>query len=144
MADKMMIYKYVVKNVARKHGRRRRSCPSRSFGDNGSGMHTHTSLWREGSLFRGNEYARLVRWRSTTSADCSSTPGAVRDLQSHDQLATRLVPGYEAPVNLAYSAAQPIGGDLPHPDLQRESEGQADRVSAAGSVRNPYLRLRRC
>ena len=60
-ADAMMVYKYVVKNVARKHGKTACFMPKPLFGDNGSGMHTHMSLWKKGKpLFAGNEYAGLV------------------------------------------------------------------------------------
>src|SRR5437763_12636054 len=59
-ADAMMVYKYVVKNIARKHGKSACFMPKPLFGDNGSGMHTHQSLWKKGKpLFAGNEYAGL-------------------------------------------------------------------------------------
>ena len=58
-ADAMMVYRYVVKNVARRHGKTATFMPKPLFGDNGSGMHTHQSLWKKGKpLFAGNEYAR--------------------------------------------------------------------------------------
>src|SRR2546430_9021121 len=57
-AGHMMLYKYVLKNVARKHGKTVTLMPKPLFGDNGSGMHTHQSLWKKGKpLFAGNEYA---------------------------------------------------------------------------------------
>src|SRR3989442_3574546 len=56
-ADAMMVYKYVIKNVAKKHGKTVTLMPKHLFGDNGSGMHTHQSLWTKGKpLFAGNEY----------------------------------------------------------------------------------------
>ncbi len=56
----MMVYKYVIKNVARRHGKTVTFMPKPLFGDNGSGMHTHQSLWKKGKpLFAGNEYAGL-------------------------------------------------------------------------------------
>src|SRR5215471_9394578 len=59
-ADAMMVYRYVVKNIARKHGKTATFMPKPLFGDNGSGMHTHQSLWKKGKpLFAGNEYAGL-------------------------------------------------------------------------------------
>src|SRR5256714_7893390 len=59
-ADAMMVYKYVVKNVAKKHGKTACFMPKPLFGDNGSGMHTHQSLWKKGKpLFAGKEYAGL-------------------------------------------------------------------------------------
>src|SRR5206468_2870907 len=59
-ADAMMVYRYVVKNVAKRHGKTATFMPKPLFGDNGSGMHTHQSLWKKGKpLFAGNEYAGL-------------------------------------------------------------------------------------
>src|SRR2546428_13397256 len=61
-ADAMMVYRYVVKNVARKHGKSATFMPKPLYGDNGSGMHTHQSLWKKGKpLFAGNEYAGLSK-----------------------------------------------------------------------------------
>ncbi len=105
-ADKMALYKYVVKNVAHKHGKTATFMPKPLFGDNGSGMHTHQSLWRDGRpLFAGNGYAGLselalhyiggiLRHAPALCAICNPTNNSYK----------RLVPGYEAPVNLAYSA----------------------------------------
>src|SRR5436853_6912586 len=59
-ADTMMLYKYIIKNVARKHGKTVTFMPKPLFGDNGSGMHTHQSFWKKGKpLFAGNDYAGL-------------------------------------------------------------------------------------
>jgi len=60
MADKMMMYKYIIKNVARRHGKTVTFMPKPLFGDNGSGMHTHQSIWKENKpLFAGKEYAGI-------------------------------------------------------------------------------------
>jgi glutamine synthetase len=105
-ADAMMVYRYVVKNVAKRHGKTATFMPKPLFGDNGSGMHTHQSLWKKGKpLFAGNEYAGLsqmalyyigglLKHASALCAICSPTTNSYK----------RLVPGYEAPVNLAYSS----------------------------------------
>jgi glutamine synthetase len=105
-ADWMMVYKYVVKNVAKKHGKTACFMPKPLFGDNGSGMHTHQSLWSKGKpLFAGKEYAGLsqmalyytgglLKHAKALCAICNPTTNSYK----------RLVPGYEAPVNLAYSA----------------------------------------
>jgi glutamine synthetase len=105
-ADHMMVYKYVIKNVARKHGKTVTFMPKPLFGDNGSGMHTHQSLWNKGKpLFAGKEYAGLsqmalyyiggiLKHAKALCALCSPTTNSYK----------RLVPGYEAPVNLAYSS----------------------------------------
>ncbi|MDP2936351.1 MAG: type I glutamate--ammonia ligase [Dehalococcoidia bacterium] len=106
MADKLMLYKYIVKNVARKHNKVATFMPKPIFGDNGSGMHTHQSLWKEGTniFFDAKGYALLsqtAKWyiggllkhADSLMAFCAPTTNSYK----------RLVPGYEAPVNLAYS-----------------------------------------
>src|SRR5438552_17418439 len=63
MADQVLLYKYVIKNVARRHGKTVTMMPKPLFQDNGSGMHTHQSLWKEGRpLFAGTEYAGASQW----------------------------------------------------------------------------------
>lgn len=105
-ADAMMLYKYVIKNIARKNGKTVTFMPKPLYGDNGSGMHTHQSLWKKGKpLFAGKEYAGLsqtalyyigglLKHAKALCAICNPTTNSYK----------RLVPGYEAPVNLAYSA----------------------------------------
>ena len=75
MADKMLMYKYIIKNVAAKHGKTVTFMPKPLFGDNGSGMHVHISLWKDGTpLFAGSRIRRLEHRRPCTrSADCSGT-----------------------------------------------------------------------
>jgi glutamine synthetase len=104
-ADNMMTFKYVVRNVANNYGKTATFMPKPLFGDNGSGMHTHQSLWNEGKpLFAGDGYAglsQLALWyiggllkhARALSAIIAPTTNSYK----------RLVPGYEAPVNLAYS-----------------------------------------
>jgi glutamine synthetase len=106
MADQMMWYKYIVKNVARRHGKTVTFMAKPVFEDNGSGMHTHTSFWKNGKpLFAGNGYAGLsdlglyaagglLRHAPAILAFAAPTTNSYR----------RLVPGFEAPVNLALSA----------------------------------------
>jgi glutamine synthetase len=105
MADNVMIYKYVVKNVARQRGMTATFMPKPLFGDNGSGMHVHQSVWKEAKpMFAGEGYAGssslmlhyiagLLRHAPALIAICAPTVNSYR----------RLVPGFEAPVNLAYS-----------------------------------------
>jgi glutamine synthetase len=105
MADNVMSYKYIIRNVAAKHGKTATFMPKPIFGDNGSGMHTHQSLWLRGKpLFAGPEYAGLsemalyyigglLKHANALLALCAPTTNSYR----------RLVPGYEAPVNLVYS-----------------------------------------
>nr|WP_207635737.1 type I glutamate--ammonia ligase [Syntrophothermus lipocalidus] len=106
MADKCMMYKYVVKNVARRHNKVVTFMPKPLFQDNGSGMHTHQSLWKDGvNLFydpKGygllSQLAKyyiggLLKHAPALMAFCAPTTNSYK----------RLVPGFEAPVNLVYS-----------------------------------------
>ena len=156
--DQMMIYKYVVKNVAKKHGKTATFMPKPLFEDNGTGMHTHQSLWKGGRpLFAGNGYAGLsemalhyigglLKHARSILAFTNPTTNSYR----------RLVPGYEAPVNLAYSQRnrsaacripmysaspkakrvefplprsqlQPVPGDVRHADGRSRRGAQQDR-----------------
>lgn len=107
MADQLLMYKYIVKNVANQHGKVATFMPKPLFGDNGSGMHTHQSLWNDSKpLFYDEKgYAMLsqmAKWyiggllkhAHALMALCAPTTNSYK----------RLVPGYEAPVNLVYSA----------------------------------------
>ncbi len=106
MADQFMWYKYVLKNVAKRHGKTVTFMPKPIFQDNGSGMHTHFSLWQGGKpLFAGDKYAGLsemalyavggiLKHAPALLAFCAPTTNSYR----------RLVPGFEAPVNLVMSA----------------------------------------
>ncbi|HPQ15560.1 MAG TPA: type I glutamate--ammonia ligase, partial [Bryobacteraceae bacterium] len=104
-ADAILLYKYCIRNVANQYGKTVTFMPKPIFGDNGSGMHCHQSLWKEGQpLFAGDCYAglsQLALWyiggllkhARALSAIIAPTTNSYK----------RLVPGYEAPVNLAYS-----------------------------------------
>jgi glutamine synthetase len=106
MADWMQIYKYIVKNVAARHGKTATFMPKPLFEDNGSGMHVHQSLWKDGQpIFAGDKYVGLsqtalwyiggiLKHINSLLAFCAPTTNSYR----------RLVPGYEAPVVIAYSA----------------------------------------
>lgn len=106
MADQVMLYKYILRNVAREHDKTVTFMPKPIFGDNGSGMHVHVSLWKDGeNLFYDPEgYAQLsllgmyfigglLRHAPALCALVAPTTNSYR----------RLVPGFEAPVNLVYS-----------------------------------------
>lgn len=106
MADKFLKFKYVVKNTARKHGKTATLMPKPLFQDNGSGMHCHQSLWKGGKnlFYQPGTYADLsqeavyyigglLKHAGALLAFCAPTTNSYR----------RLVPGYEAPINLIYS-----------------------------------------
>jgi glutamine synthetase len=105
MADQMCLYKYIVKNVARRHDRTVTFMPKPIYGDNGSGMHTHISLWKEGQpLFAGTGYAGLSDMAlHALGGILAHAPAILAITNPTTNSYKRLVPGYEAPVNLAYS-----------------------------------------
>jgi len=106
MADQVMTYKYVVKNVARKHGKTVTFMPKPLFGDNGSGMHTHQSLWKEGQTLMADPsgYAGLSKLaRNYVGGILAHAPALLAFCAPTTNSYRRLVPGYEAPVNLVYS-----------------------------------------
>jgi glutamine synthetase len=105
-ADNLMWYKYIVKNVAKRHGKTATFMPKPLFGDNGTGMHVHQSIWKGGKpLFAGNGYAGFSEMGlhyiggilKHARAICAFTGPTTNSYK-------RLVPGFEAPVNLAYSS----------------------------------------
>lgn len=140
IADRMMWFKYIVKNVARRHGKTATFMPKPIFGDNGSGMHTHMSLWKGGEpLFAGDRYAGLSDMAlyfiggilKHAPAMCAITNPTTNSYK-------RLVPGYEAPIKLAYSyknrsAALRIPNSGPSPKAKRIEFRTPDPAA------NPYL-----
>ncbi|MCZ6669895.1 MAG: type I glutamate--ammonia ligase, partial [Acidobacteria bacterium] len=104
-ADNVMKYKYVVKNTARKYGKTVTFMPKPLFNDNGSGMHTHQSLWSKGKpLFAGDGYAGLSEMAMHYIGGLlRHAPSIIAFAAPTTNSFKRLVPGYEAPVNLAYS-----------------------------------------
>jgi glutamine synthetase len=105
MGDKLMVYKYVIKNIAAQHGYVATFMPKPLFQDNGSGMHVHQSLWKGGKpLFAGDLYAGLSQmalWYIGGLLKHARALAAIIAPTTNSY--KRLVPGYEAPVNLAYS-----------------------------------------
>jgi len=106
MADRVMLYKYIVKNVARRAGKTATFMPKPVFGDNGSGMHVHMSLWKdERPLFADVEgYAGVSEMaRMFIGGLLTHAPAVLALAAPSTNSYRRLVPGYEAPVNLVYS-----------------------------------------
>jgi glutamine synthetase len=104
-ADYLMTYKYVIKNVAKKYGRTVTFMPKPLFNDNGSGMHTHQSIWKAGQpLFWGDGYANLSQMAlNYIGGLLKHAPALLALTNPTTNSYKRLVPGFEAPVNLAYS-----------------------------------------
>jgi glutamine synthetase len=140
MADKMLKYKYVVKNVARQNGVTATFMPKPLFDDNGSGMHCHQSIWRDGNpLFAGDGYAGLselglhyiggiLKHSRALAAFTNPTTNSYK----------RLVPGFEAPVNLALSARN-RSASCRIPMYSPSPKAKRVEVRYPDPTANPYL-----
>lgn len=146
MADKLMKYKYIVKNVAFQAGMIATFMPKPVFGDNGSGMHIHQSIWKNGNTEMYNEsgYAGLsdnARWyiggllkhADTLLAFCAPTTNSYR----------RLVPGYEAPINLMYSQRN-RSACVRIPVANKSAKAKRVEFRAPDPMANPYLAFSAC
>jgi glutamine synthetase len=146
MADNVQLYKYVVKNVAQRHGKTVTFMPKPIFADNGSGMHTHQSLWKDGQpLFSDpNGYAglsQLALWYiggilkhiNALLGICAPTTNSYR----------RLVPGYEAPVVVAYSARNRSAA-IRIPMYSANPKSKRIEFRCPDPAANPYLAFAAC
>src|SRR6185436_10339873 len=137
---KLIRYKYIVRNVARRFGKVATFMPKPLFADNGSGMHVHQSLWKDGTpLFAGNEYAGLSKMAlhyiagllehaPALAALCNPTTNSYK----------RLVPGFEAPVNLIYSARNRSAA-IRIPMYSNNPKAKRIEFRMPDPVCNPYL-----
>ena len=106
VSDQLMWFKYIVKNVARNNGKTATFMPKPIFEDNGSGMHTHVSLWKDGKpLFAGDRYGGLSEMAMHFMGGIlKHAPSLCALTNPTTNSYRRLVPGYEAPINLVYSS----------------------------------------
>jgi glutamine synthetase len=145
MGDNVMLYKYVLKNVARRHNKTVTLMPKPLFGDNGSGMHTHQSIWKKNkNVFAGNKYAGLsqealyyvggiLKHAPALCAICNPTTNSYK----------RLVPGYEAPVNLAYSSRNRSAA-VRIPMYSASPKAKRIEYRTPDASCNPYLAFAAC
>jgi glutamine synthetase len=138
-ADHLLRYKYIVKNVAARHGKTATFMPKPIWNDNGSGLHMHLSLWKAGkTLFAGSGYgglsdlavhalAGILKHAPALFAFCCPTTNSYK----------RLVPGFEAPVNLAYSSRNRSAAcRIP---FVASEKGRRVEVRFPDPTANPYL-----
>jgi glutamine synthetase len=141
MADQVMTYKYVVRNVARAAGKTATFMPKPIFGDNGSGMHTHQSLWKEGTpLFADRSgYAGLSHLaRAYAAGILMHAPALLAFCAPTTNSYRRLVPGYEAPVNLVYSKRNRSAA-IRVPMYSDSASAKRIEFRCPDAAANPYL-----
>ena len=141
MADQIMMYKYVVKNVCAEHGYTATFMPKPMFGDNGSGMHVHQSLWKNGDnlFFSKNGYAMLSDMaRFYIGGLIKHAPALLAFAAPTTNSYRRLVPGYEAPINLIYSQRN-RSAVCRIPMYSKSPKSKRIEFRAPDPTANPYL-----
>ena len=142
-ADDVMKFKYIVKNVAWRNGKTATFMPKPIFGDNGSGMHVHQSIWNDGEPLFYDEtgYGGLSDMaRYYIGGILKHAPSLLAFTNPTVNSYHRLVPGFEAPISPGLQPAQPLGLRA-HPDHRLEPQGQAHRVPLPRPVGQPVPRL---
>jgi len=139
-ADKLLLFKYVIKNTARRYGKSVTFMPKPIYGDNGSGMHTHQSLWKNGQplFYEEGSYANLSQLaRYYIGGVLTHAPSILAIAASSTNSYKRLVPGFEAPVNLVFSQ----GNRSAAIRIPRTESPKATRVEfrPPDPTANPYL-----
>jgi glutamine synthetase len=139
-ADKMLLYKYVVKNLARKYGKTATFMPKPVYGDNGSGMHTHQSLWKDEKplFYEKDAYAGLSQLaRYYVGGILTHAPAILAFGAATTNSYKRLVPGFEAPVNLVFSQGNRSAAvRIP---LNDNPKGKRIEFRSTDATANPYL-----
>ncbi len=140
MADQVMLYKYITKNVVKRNGKTATFMPKPIFGDNGSGMHTHQSIWKDGKpLFAGDEYAGVSKMCLYYIGGILKHAQALAALTNPTTNSyKRLVPGFEAPVNLAYSSRN-RSASIRIPMYSNSPKAKRIEVRFPDPTCNPYL-----
>lgn len=141
MADQVMTYKYVVRNVARAAGKTVTFMPKPLFGDNGSGMHTHQSLWLKGTPLMADKsgYAGLSKLaRQYLGGILMHAPALLAFCAPTTNSYRRLVPGYEAPVNLVYSQRNRSAA-IRIPMYSASAKAKRIEFRCPDATANPYL-----
>ncbi|MCL4247164.1 MAG: type I glutamate--ammonia ligase [Anaerolineae bacterium] len=141
MADKLLLYKYLIRNVAYRHGYSVTFMPKPIFSDNGSGMHCHQSLWKDGKpLFYDKKgYASLSQMAlNYIGGILKHAPAILAFAAPTTNSYRRLVPGYEAPVNLVYSARNRSAA-VRIPMYSDNPKAKRIEFRAPDPTANPYL-----
>ncbi|MCX7948236.1 MAG: type I glutamate--ammonia ligase [candidate division WOR-3 bacterium] len=140
MADNVMWYKYVLRNVARKYNKTVTFMPKPIYEDNGSGMHVHISLWKNGeNLFYGDEYTNLSTLALGFIAGILNNANTILAFTNPTMNSfKRLVPGYEAPIYLAYSQRN-RSASIRVPVYSDNPKSKRVEVRFPDPSSNPYL-----